>query len=341
MMRNLTTAALIFTMLVVCTGCGKQGEGIVENDRQEPVVVYAAFEDDARLRELFENYTEETGVMVIVRRGEPGNIVNDLIENRISPPADVLMTQSVIGVWRAAEEGALRPLYSEAVRERSPAWSRDPDDLWFGTGFRTAVIAGKTEAITDAGLPNFAALGEQRFTGQLCLSSSTNQVNRTVIAMMIETMDVRPAELAVRSWMKNLARPVVDTEAEVISGILSGECNYGIVSSTAFAEAMASDPRAEVSVFAPDVTFADIDGVGVARHARNPEGAAKLVEWLFSTEVQEEMTSQNRMFPANQSAAYYDALDSAGPKSVSPKNVGLVAWHEHEAAKLAERARYP
>lgn len=341
MIRNFSTSAVLFTMLVVCAGCEKQGEGIVENDRQEPVVVYAAFEDDARLRELFETYTEETGVLVIVRRGEPGSIVNDLIENRISPPADVLMTRSVAEVWRAAEEGALRPLYSDAIRERSPAWSRDPDDLWFGTGFRTAVIAGKKEAIADAELPSFAALAEQRFAGQLCLSSSTNQVNRTVIAMMIETMEVRPAELAVRGWMKNLARPVVDTEAEVIGGILSGECNYGIVSSTAFAEAMASDPQAEVSAFAPDVTFADIDGVGVARHARNPEGAAKLVEWLFTTEVQEEMASHNRMFPTDQSAAHDEALDSAVPNSVSPKNVGLVAWHEHEAEKLADRARYP
>ena len=340
-MRNFTGAALLLTMLLVCGGCEKQGDEIAEEVRQEPVVVYAAFEDDASLRELFETYTEETGVLVIVRRGEPGSIVNDLIENRISPPADVLMTKSVTEVWRAAEEGALRPLYSDAVRDRSPAWSRDPDDLWFGTGFRTAVIVAGKEAAADTGLPDFAALAEQRFAGQLCLSSSTNPINRTVIAMMIETMGERPAELAVRGWMKNLARPVVDTEAEVIAGILSGGCNFGIVSSTAFADARASDPRAEVSAFAPVVTFANIDGVGLARHARNPEGAAKLVEWLFSTEVQEEMATQNRMFPADRSAAYDLALDSAAPKSVSPKNVGLAAWHEIEAAKLAERARYP
>jgi len=340
-MRNFTGAALLLTMLLVCGGCEKQGDEITEEVRQEPVVVYAAFEDDASLRELFETYTEETGVLVIVRRGEPGSIVNDLIENRISPPADVLMTKSVAEVWRAAEEGALRPLYSDAVRDRSPAWSRDPDDLWFGTGFRTAVIVAGKEAAADTGLPSFAALAKQRFAGQLCLSSSTNPINRTVIAMMIETMGERPAELAVRGWMKNLARPVVDTEAEVIAGILSGGCNFGIVSSTAFADARASDPRAEVSAFAPVVTFANIDGVGLARHARNPKGAAKLVEWLFSTEVQEEMATQNRMFPADRSAAYDLVLDSAAPKSVSPKNVGLAAWHETEAAKLAERARYP
>ena len=340
-MRSPFVTALLVAIVVFGTGCEKQDAGRTEEVRQQPVVVYAAFEDDAELRELFETYTEETGVLVIVRRGEPESIVNDLIENRISPPADVLMTRSVAGVWRAAEEGALRPLYSDVVRERSPAWSRDPDDLWFGTAFLTAVIVGSRDAEAETALPNYAALAEQRFAGQLCLSSSTNQINRAVIAMMIETMDVRSAELAVRGWMKNLARPVLDTEAAVIAAIRSGDCRYGIVSSSAFAAAMGNDPQAEVSVFTPDVTFADIDGVGIARHARNAEGAAKLVEWLFSTEVQEKMASQQPVFPVDRSAAYDDALADAVPQSVSPKNVGLVAWHEPEAAKLAERARYP
>lgn len=341
MMRSPIVVVLAFAMVALCAGCEKAREGAAEKVRQEPVVVYAAFEDDAKLRELFETYTEETGVLVIVRRGEPESIVNDLIENRISPPADVLMTQSVTGVWRAAEEGALRPLYSESVREQSPAWSRDPDDLWFGTGFRTAVIVGGADAIAEAELSDFAALAKQRFAGQLCLSSSADQVNRTVIAMMIESMDVRPAELAVRGWLKNLARPVVDTEAEVIAAIRSGDCRYGIVSSTAYAVAMANDPRAEISAVTPVITYAEIDGIGVARHAHNPEGAAELVEWLFSTDTQEKMALQNLTYPANPSAAYDDALDSAGPERVSPKNVGLVAWHEVAVTKLAERARYP
>jgi len=341
MMRSRIVAVLAFAMVALCAGCEKTPEGTSEKSRQEPVVVYAAFEDDANLRELFETYTEETGALVIVRRGEPVSIVNDLIENRISPPADVLMTQSVTGVWRAAEEGALRPLYSESVGEQSPAWSHDPDDLWFGTGFRTAVIVGDTDAIAEAELADFAALAEQRFAGQLCLSSSANEVNRTVVAMMIESMDVRPAELVVRGWMQNLAKPVVQTEAQVIAAIRAGDCRFGIVSGTAFAVAMANDPQAKISVVTPATTFAAIDGIGVARHAHNPDGAAKLVEWLFSIDVQEKMALQNLTYPANSSAAHDDTLDPAGPESVSPKNVGLVAWHEVAATKLAERARYP
>ena len=37
-------------------------------------------------------------------RDESGQIVNEVIEKRGSPPADVLLTRSVLGAWRAADE---------------------------------------------------------------------------------------------------------------------------------------------------------------------------------------------------------------------------------------------
>jgi len=325
---------------IVLAACNQAPATAATAVRSEPVVVYAAFEDDTYLQDLFAEYSEESGVLVIVRRGESAGIVDDLIENKISPPADLLVTQSVTDIWRAAEEGALRALYSDFVRERSSAWSRDPDDLWFGLSYRTAVIVHNTAGLAGEGVPDFAALAEPRFANALCLSSSANAVNRTVIAMLIETMGVRPAEIAVRGWIGNLALPVFDTEAQLIAAIDAGSCRFGIASSTAFAAAMRADPRPGISVLPPDTTYANIDGIGVARHARNPDGAVALVEWLFSTDAQSAHAKQSLMYPANTSAKYANTLDAAGPENVSSKNVGLVAWHEEAAAKLAERARY-
>ncbi len=339
-MRSATVTALITAVSVLLAACDRAPEKPGDDSRQEPVVVYAAFEDDAQLRDLFAAYTEQTGVMVIVRRGEAKSIVNDVIENRISPPADVLMTRSVTDVWRAAEEGALRPMFSVSAREQLPAWSRDPDDLWLATGYRTAVVVHAMEDLGNADLPDFASLAEPRFRKSLCLSSSANKVNSAVIAMMIEAMGVRPAEIAVRGWIANLALPVFDTEAQLIDAIRSGSCRIGIASSSAIARAQNDDSKLEVSLITPATTYADVDGIGVARHARNPEGAIALVYWLFSKDVQEALALQNRTYPANGSAQYDRALDASGPDNVSPRNVGLVAWHAVAAAKLAERARY-
>jgi iron(III) transport system substrate-binding protein len=303
---------LLAAFCIVLAGCEKSPESATPQDRKEPVVVYAAFEDDARLRDLFANYTEESGVFVVIRRGTEQDILNDLVENKVLPPADVLMTHSVTGVWHAAEEGALRPLLSENLKEKTPAWSRDPDNLWAGLGFRTAVLAYDAGVVSIDESLAYADLAEPRFEGQLCLSSSANPMNQAVVAMLIREQGARPAELIVRGWMKNLATPVLESDSQVLEAIATGKCSIGIVSNDA-------TTGFDLSVHTPAPAFADIDGIGIGRHAKNPAGAAALVEWLLAT------------LPAT----HFD-----GHEKVTQQNVGLVAWYQQDVTKLAERARY-
>jgi len=309
MMHRCGVAGLFLALPMLLASCDKPSETAVVSERKEPVVVYAAFEDDTALKDLLARYTEESGVLVIVRRGTASDIVTDLVENNISPPADILVTHSVIDVWHAAEEGALRPVVTEAIREQVPSWMRDPDGLWFGTSFRSAVIVHSSLG-TD-GL-DFEELAAERFTGQLCLSSSTVPINRVVISMLIDELGVRPAELVVRGWIRNLAVPILDSEAGVLDSIASGECKAGIVSSAVAA-------RYGLPMYRPAPAFVDVNGIGIGRHARNPDGARVIVDWLHAT---------------------LPAQDFANPENTHQKNVSLVAWHEEDAIKLAERAQY-
>ena len=281
-------------------------------ERQEPVVVYAAFEDDSHLVDIFDRYKEQTGVLVIVRRGPAGKIVDDLINNNISPPADVLMTSSVVHAWRAAEEGALRPLLSEVLREHVPEWARDADDLWFGTASRGAVVVHNPPAADVSGIEDFAALADKRFEGSLCLSSSGLAVNRMIIAMMINELGGRPTELIVRDWVRNLAAPPFETEARLMDALEAGTCGVAIVSSDVA-------DYSGMNVHLPAATYADVATIGVARHARNPDGAAALAEWL---------------------AFEIEGMPIKNDQHVSQAHVSLFAWNYEDAVRLAERARY-
>jgi iron(III) transport system substrate-binding protein len=295
---------LIFAMLFLAA-CSP--EPAAPPPRQDPVVVYAAFEDDGAIVEMFDRYKEETGVLVIVRRGPADRIVNDLINNNISPPADVLMTRSVVDAWNAAEESALRPLYSEAVADRIPAWARDPDDLWFATSIDEAVLVYSGDKPSVHGP---AELTSDEFRGKLCLSSSQNAINRAVIATLIDRTDLRSTEIMVRGWVENLALPPFATEEQLLSAIDEGSCKLGIASRRAAS-------LSGVAIAEADTLYTDIEAIGLARHARNPEGAAALVEWLVSD------------------------FEWQGEAPPVLENVGLVAWHYADAIKLAERARYP
>ena len=137
-------------------------------------------------------------------------------------------------------------------------------------------------------------------------------MNQAVIASLIDELGVRPAELVVRGWLKNLAAPVFESEQNLLDAIISGNCKIGIATNAAASES-------GLSVNIPQPAAVDIDGIGIGRHAQNPVGALALVEWLFAD------------------------LPDLRPAEIDErrqKNVGLVAWYEDDVVKLAERAQY-
>ncbi len=94
-MRKHGLPALMAVLSILFAACEDTTETVSVNANRDPVVVFVAFEDDSSLRELFAGYSEETGVHVIVRSGSSQNIVNDVFENKVSPPADTMAGQSI------------------------------------------------------------------------------------------------------------------------------------------------------------------------------------------------------------------------------------------------------
>lgn len=293
----------------------------------DPVVVYAAYEDRSYLPALFDEYTQQTGVNVIVRSGGAEAIVDDIIADNVSPPADVLLTPYINGAWRAAEEGALRPMQSEIADEHVAPWLRDPDSYWTAWSHRRAILAYSPANIDAAELDDFVGLADPRFRDRLCLASSVDSISLAVIATLIDDLGVHETELAVRGWVANLAAPVFDTEMQLLEGIASGECAVGLLSSSNFALAAASNADIPYLHFDPATFVVDVEAMGVTRHARNPDGARKLIEWMLNDDVQ-----------VPHAAAVF--AEAAGTKIRDTENVSRVAQHREDARRLAERARY-
>jgi len=312
--------------LAACERDAVDGTG-VPTRAAAPIVVYAASVDSTDLPALFAEFQKQTGATVIVRTGEASAIVADVIDGHITPPADVLITRSVAGVWRAAEEGALRPLQSSLVNEATAAWLRDPDAFWTAWNYRRAILAYNPERIDADELEDFRALAEPRYNGRLCVASATDSISLAVIAITMDELGARDTELMVRGWVANLARPPLAAESDVLTAIGSGACDVGIVSSETYT--FAADSHADFALQAQDPAslYVDIEGLGIARHARNPDGARALIEWLLATPIQEQHAAN----------VYAEAVATAPSGSA---NVSRVAMNREDALKLAERARY-
>lgn len=313
-------AVNIFIVGLALTGCTQEPVGPEAPSEAESVVVYAAYEDQNYLPTLFNKFTQETGIVVIVRNGEVPGIVDDVIDSSTEPLADVLISPSASGVWRVAEEGELRPNYSTVVASNVPQWLKDSDNYWLALSYRQAVIVYDAAQIDAADLSTYEDLSAESFRRKLCLSSSELDINRTVIAMLIQKLGKRNAELAVRGWVANLAQPPFASEASLVQAIARGECAVGIAASGASA-------GTGLQIHSPDSMYVAIEAVGVTRHARNPDAAVQLIDWMLGAEVQQQHAEQAGAFPV--------LPDAKGSHSVMQAAAGNV-----EATKLAERARY-
>ena len=327
-------AAVTIAALSLTLGACERAAEEAPAPRPEPVVVYASFEDENHLPSLFAAFTRETGIPVTVRHRPEYQVVGEVIANKGSPPADLLLTRSVHGAWRAADEGALRPLRSQPVAGRVPSWLRDPDGYWTAVGFAGIRVVCSAERPADCdAVEAYDDLGKPDFEGRLCLSAASLAVNRTLIAGLIADRGVRPAELVVRGWVANLALPPFDSEAALLQAVEEGTCGLAVASGLAIHDF----GRATVAAAWPQPGYFDVIAAGINRHARSPDAARRLAEWLVG--------------PAAQ-AAQFDAIglrpvDAGVPASGQPfpppegmHNAAVFGFYEADAVKLAERARW-
>lgn len=283
-------AALAALLLAACDAAPPQ-----------PVTVYVPTEYEIQASE----WLPESGLDVTVVAADSRQNVDRIIAKEDSPRADVLITLGVHDIWRAGDQGALRPLQGAAFETIPPAL-RDPDGSWVAMGFQSAMIAHAADA-PEAAVSSYADLGRTELSGQLCLTSSHLSSNRALIGMLIEELGVKRAERVVRSWVRNFAQPPFASEAELHDALASGECSYAI--SSAF-----TDDHV-LTLYRPDPVYFDIQGIGIARHAENPDAARDLIDWILAE------------------------IPNVDPPPDS-RNIGVAGWRDEEARLLAERAGY-
>ena len=292
------------------------------------LVVYASNAHEDGLARLLESFTDDTGIAVSIVFGDSAQQADRLLAGTDVPNADVILADRLQPLWRAAEDGALRPYASDAVDARLEQVLRDPDGFWAGVGFLEARVLVDTRTIDKLAVEGFEYLADDAVAGKLCLTRSALPVNRAVIAQLIKKHGRRPAEIIVRGWIRNLARPPFDSESELVAALAAGECGIGIVSSAAGRPVVPGFLKQPLSSITPLPRTGNVDAVGISRHAEQPDAARQLVEWLFTNRAQADY------------AAMRGLMQVIDVGSVGYLSLSTVGFGDEEAAKLAERARY-
>jgi|SRR5579884_96019 len=310
---------------------------------KEEIIVYSA-RNEQLIKPLFDAYTKETGTQIKFITDKEGPLLERLKAEGEQTPADLLITVDAGNLWRAAQDGLLKPITSKVLQENIPAHLRDPENRWFGLSVRARTIVYNTKKVRPSDLSTYEDLGNPKWKGRLCLRTSKSVYNKSLVAMMIHEHGEAKTEQMVKSWVNNLATDVFADDVQVMQAVAAGQCDVGIVNTYYFGRLMAKQPGLPLALFWPDQknsgVHVNISGAGVTRYAKHEPAAIQFLEWLSSEKAQNLFADSNMEYPVNPKIPPDPRVAAWGSFKQNLINVSKAGELQGEAVKLMDRAGY-
>ena len=313
----------------------------------QAVTVYSA-RIEALLKPTLDEYTKQTGVKINLLTDSGGSLTERLAAEGASSPADVLITVDVGNLWNVAERGLLQKVDSPLLNANVPANFRDPGNRWWGLSERSRTIFYAADRVKPEQLSTYEDLADPKWKGKLCLRTSKQAYTQSLVAMLIAKHGVAKTETIVKGWVNNLAADVFTNDTSLLKALASGQCEVGIVNTYYYGRILDKEPNfgKQVKLFWANQgkdeggAHVNLSGAGVTKHAKNPEGARKLLEWLSSANVQTAYTHGTFESPINPKAEVDPIVKAWGKFTPSPLNASDIGSKQAEAIKLLDRVGY-
>ena len=339
--------ALAVTLLLAACGKDSAQETTEAAGTNGVVNIYSSRHYDTDLA-LYEDFTAATGIEVNrIEAGADELIARIQSEGEFSP-ADLLITVDAGRLWRAEEAGILAPIESEILSSRIPESLRHPDGAWFGLSTRARVIVYNKAAGVPEGLTTYQDLADPAYAGKVCIRSSGNIYNISLLASIVSRSGSEAAEEWARGVVANFAREPQSNDTGQIRAVASGECEIGVANTYYIARLAASENPEEnaivdnIGVIFPNQrttgTHVNISGAGVINTSPNRENAIRFLEYLTTESAQAYFANGNHEYPAVAGLSGSDALQSLGPFEADSLNAGQLGVHQAEAVKVFDRS---
>ncbi len=311
------------------------------------VNIYSARQENL-IKPILDRFTEQTGIEVNLITAGADELTQRLeLEGRNSP-ADLLLTVDVGRLHRAREAGLLQPVESDELQRQVPEQYRDPEGYWYAMSLRSRIIVYHPDRVDPANLSSYEALADEQWDDRICIRSSSNIYNQSLVASLISHNGVEQTEAWAEALVDNMAREPQGGDRDQISAVYAGQCDLAVVNSYYLA-GMLNSPVAEqreiaesVEVFWPNQAgrgaHINISGAGLSRYAPNREDAVRLMEFLVSEEAQTWYAEANNEYPIREDIPVSDTLAAWGEFKADDLQLEELGIHNAEAVRLMDRA---
>jgi iron(III) transport system substrate-binding protein len=297
---------------------------------------------------LYSEFEKQTGIKINRIDGKGDVLIERIASEGANTPADLLITVDAGRLWRAEQEGLFQPVDSAILDKRVPENLRHPDGLWFGFSTRARVIYYNKELVDPTNLESYEDLADDRYEGLVCIRSSSNIYNLSLMSSLIAAHGEQAAEEWAKGVVENFARKPQGGDTDQIRAVAAGECGVAVGNTYYYARLVASDDpednavAGKVGIVFPNQdgrgTHVNVSGAGVLKHASNPENAIKFLEYLTSEEAQRYFADGNNEYPVVKGVAANSVVQSLGEFKSDDLNVAVYGENQPMAQKVFDRA---
>ena len=312
---------------------------------EEVVNLYSARHYDTD-NALYSGFQEKTGIKVNLIEGRSDGLIERIVNEGEYSPADILITVDAGRLWKAVEADVFQDVSSDVLESRVPLNLRHPDGLWFGLSKRGRIIAYNK----DRGLPddvkNYEDMANDSLKGQVCMRSSSNIYNLSLMASLIEANGVEAAEAWAVGVVSNFTRSPQGNDTAQLRAVSSGECGITVANTYYIGRLMGSSKDADketingLGFLFPNQdgrgSHVNISGGGVAKHAPNKENAIRFLEYLTEENSQRVFSEGNNEYPVAGSAT--GPVASLGEFKEDTVNASLFGERQRDAVMVYDRA---
>ncbi len=303
---------------------------------------------EALIQPLLERFTEQSGIKVNLVTGKADALLKRLSSEGRNSPADILLTTDAGRLHRARAAGVTQPFESESLNSLIPANYRDPEGHWVGLSVRSRPILYVKGKVDPAELSSYEALADPKWKRRICIRSSSNIYNQSLIASMIAANGKAETESWAKGLVANLARPPKGGDRDQIKAAAAGQCDIAIAN-TYYLAGMLNSGKADqvaaakkMAVFWPNQNgrgaHVNVSGAAITRSSKNVDAAVKLIEFLASDSSQQWYAEVNGEYPVRQGVPVGDTLKAWGEFKADSLNLGQLGELNAEAVMLMDRA---
>jgi iron(III) transport system substrate-binding protein len=289
---------------------------------EKKVVIYVSHDQDYS-EPILKEFERTSGIKVEAlydtETTKTVGLVNRLIAEKNNPRADVFWNNEVIRTILLKNEGVLQPYCSPNAND-IPSVYKDENCYWTGFAARARVVLYNTEKISEDESPkSLYDFTDPKWKGKACISNPLLGSGSVLTSALFASLgDDGAKELLLK--MKENGVSILESPSMVRDQVMSGECWFGSTDTDdAYDALIGKKPVKMVFTDQGEGEMGDLvfpNSVMMINGAKHPEEAKKLIDFLLTSKVEENLAEAALQIPLKSSSSTPEII----PKNIKPIN---------------------